>query len=97
MKEVRPKTVYRFMCKVDGNWKYINDKNGIPVSITTNKHPNSIVHIFARKYPSFASMYQLGETLVAVPDQEATKRVADVERQRHEELDAKVQDMWWNK
>ncbi len=97
MKEVRPKIVYRFMRQDGGNWKYINDKNGIPISITTDKHPNSVTHIFARKYPSFASMYQLGETLVAVPDQEATKRVADVEQQRREELDNKVQDMWWNK
>ncbi len=97
MKAVRPKTVYRFLRKIDGQWKHIKDKNGIPIAITTDKHPNSVIHIFAHRYPSIANMYQLGETLVAEPDHEATQRIADVERQRRAELDSEVQDAWWNK
>jgi len=96
MKERKSKTVYRFQRKIDGQWKYILDQNKIPISITTDKHQNSVLYIFRHRYPSIANMYQLGETLVAVPDVDATKRLADFEAQQKEERDKRASQMWYS-
>jgi hypothetical protein len=97
MEEKKTKVVYRFLRKVDGEWKLIMDKNGIPISITTDKPQSNVLYLFRHRYPTIASMYRLGETLVEVPDVDATKRIAEVGKQRQEELDASVQDAWWQK
>lgn len=96
MRIQKPLTVYRFLRKVGGSWSYIMDKNQIPLAITTTKPQSAILHIFKHKYPSIASMYHLGETLVAEPDMVATKKLAEFKANQKKEYDQKVQKMWWN-
>ena len=91
------KVVYKFKAKVlGGEWLYIKDRNNIPVSITTDKGPNSVLFIFRHRHPSIADAHQLGETLIAEPDMEATERLEERERQRKEEENERIQGMWWN-
>lgn len=97
MKNEKRRVIYRFQKKVFGGpWEFIKDKNGIPISITTDRGQNAVLHIFKRYYPSIADMYVLGETLIAVPDMDATERKEEYERKRKEEALERAQGMWWN-
>lgn len=96
-KQSNRKIVYRFKVKVSGGeWRYVVDANKVPITISTDKPQNTVVHIFKHRYPSIASTYQLGETLIEEPDWEATKRVEEFQRAQKEEEDRRIQGMWWN-
>ena len=93
----KPKTVFRFKRKVSGgDWGFVMGTDKLPISITTDKGAQAVLHIFKHRYPSFANAYQLGETLIAEPNIEATKRLAEYERRKKEEEDKETQNSWWN-
>lgn len=89
--------VYRIKAKRAGDWFYIKDRNNIPITITTSKAQNSVPYLFQHRYPSIGDVYIPGETLIAEPDMEATKRLAEFKKQREEEENERIQGMWWNK
>jgi hypothetical protein len=92
----KPQVVYRFKAKVmGGEWRYVVDSKGIPVSITTNKGRRSVLHIFRSRYPSTANSYELGETLIADPDWDATKNLADYKKQKQADQEKQIQNAWW--
>lgn len=87
-------TVYRFKRKIGSNWTYVTDKQGVPLSITTSKPRQSVLHIFKYRYPSIAAMYRLGETLIAEPDMEATKKREEFQRKMKEAEEEKIRNRW---
>jgi hypothetical protein len=89
-------TVYRFKRKIGSDWKHILDKDGIPLAITTNKGRQAILHIFKHRYPSIAAMYRLGETLIAEPDLEATKRLEELRKKMAEKEEERASSGWWH-
>jgi hypothetical protein len=92
----KKQVVYRFKAKVmGGDWRYVMDKSNIPVSITTDRGPNSVLYIFRSRYPSVADMYRLGETLIAEPDVEATKRLEDYKKQKEKDREEQIRNAWW--
>jgi len=94
---MKKRVVYKFKAKaLGGQWKQILDRNNIPVTITTDRGGNAVLYIFKSKYPSIVDMYHLGETLIAEPDFDATKRMEEREAKKKEEEEEKVQGMWWN-
>lgn len=93
---MKEQIVYRFKTKVrGGDWNYVKNREGIPISITTDKGPRSVLHIFKYKYPSIAEMYTIGENLIAEKDLEATKRLADYKKRLKEEEEEKIRTAWW--
>jgi hypothetical protein len=79
-----------------GEWGFVVDKDKIPVTITTDRGTAAALRLFVMKYPSIAQTYRPGETLVAVPDLEASKSVADFRKQKEAKWKEPVQNAWWN-
>ena len=92
----KPETVYRIKVKTAGEWRYVKDENGVPISVVTSRPQNNVPFIFRHQHPSIAAGYIPGETLIEEPDMEATKRRIEFQKQRQEEEDERIQGMWWN-
>lgn len=89
--------VYRFKKKVfSGEWGYVVDKDKIPVSITTDRGTAAALRIFVSRNPSLAQTYRPGETLVAVPDLEASKAIEKFRKEKEAKWKEPIQDAWWN-
>ena len=97
MKKEVPETVYRIKVRQPGgDWRYVVNDKGIPISITTDHAQGAVIYKFKHQHPSIANQYIPGETLIAEPDLEATKRLAEFKAQQKKDEDDRIQGMWWN-
>lgn len=73
---MKPKktVVYRFKKKTGGSWLDVMDKDGTPLTITSDKHPSTIKHVLRARRPDIAYLHNVMDFEVW-PDVEATNKL----------------------
>lgn len=90
----RKQTVYRFQQKIGGSWLDVMDKDGSPLTLTTDKPQASVKHVLKAVRPDIAYLYNVMGFEVW-PDSRATKKLEEFKRERNRESTDQYKDTWY--
>jgi hypothetical protein len=92
----RRQVVYRFKKKIGGSWPYVLDKDGSPLTLTTDKPRSTVKHVLKATRPDIAYLHNV-MALEVWPDMEATKKLEEFKDSRKSEDDKQYKNTWYYK